>query len=108
MKMTRKPAPRTLLVLNHTRKLANLLFWGLFPLSHEVDIMQLDLYSRVMLTVIAMSLLWIGLNLTTRAANAQASMVTIDNELLKVVICNEKGSRCADVSYGGKIEVDVD
>ena len=71
--------------------------------------MKIDLYTNFILTVIAVSLIWIGSQHSISNAIAQSpSVVTIDNELLKVVICNEKNTRCADIAYGGKIEVDVD
>ena len=71
--------------------------------------MKIDLYTNFILTVIAVSLIWIGSQHSFSNAIAQSpSVVTIDNELLKVVICNEKNTRCSDIAYGGKIEVDVD
>lgn len=71
--------------------------------------MIIDRYTKFVLTVIAMSLVWIGSQLGTEPAVAQSSeLVTVDNELLKVVICNEKNTRCADIAHGGKLEVDVD
>jgi len=71
--------------------------------------MKIDVYTKFILTVIAISLVWIGSQHGLNNAMAQnSSVVTIDNELLKVVICNEKNTRCADIAYGGKVEVDVD
>ena len=70
--------------------------------------MKIDLYTRFILTVIAISLVWIGLQNSTRDAIAQSSVVTIANEPLKVVICNQRDTRCVDVAFGDKLEVDVD
>jgi hypothetical protein len=71
--------------------------------------MNIDFYTKFILTVIAVCLVWIGAQRSVGNAVAQGpAVVTIDNELLKVVICNEKNTRCADIAYGGKVEVDVD
>ena len=71
--------------------------------------MKIDLYTRFILTVIAVSLIWIGVQGSVKNAVAQnPSVVTIDNKLLRVAICNEKNTRCADIAFGGKVEVDVD
>ncbi len=69
--------------------------------------MKIDLYTRFILTVIAVSLIWIGSQQSLENAIAQES-VFIANQPLKVVICNERGSRCADIAMGGKVEVDID
>ncbi len=70
--------------------------------------MKIDLYSKFILTIIAVSLIWIGTQNSMRDAIAQSSIVSIANQPLKVVICNEKNTRCVDVAYGGKLEVDQD
>ncbi len=70
--------------------------------------MKIDLYTKFVLTIIAISLVWIGTQQSIGNAIAQSSIVSIANEPLKVVICNEKNTRCVDVAHGDKLEVDVD
>lgn len=74
--------------------------------------MKIDLYTHTVLTIIAGSLLWIGIQLTTGNAVAQSSNalrnVTIANDLLRVVICHDESNRCADVAHFGKVEIDID
>ena len=70
--------------------------------------MKIDLYTRFILTVIALCLVWIGSQHSVDYALAQETIIVNSDKPLKVVICNEKGSRCADIAFGGKIEVDID
>ena len=70
--------------------------------------MKIDLYTKFVLTVIAVSLTWIGFQQTINNAIAQDSSLISDGKPIKVAICNVKGSRCADIAFGGKVEVDVD
>lgn len=70
--------------------------------------MKIDLYTKFILTVIAISLVWIASRDNIENAIAQETIVAGSNSPIKVAICNVKGSHCADIAIGEKLEVDED
>ena len=73
--------------------------------------MKTDLYTKAVLTVIAISLAGIAVQLTTKEAHAQSNRFTFTQDgQLRVSICNPRGSAdgqvyCADIVNGGQLRV---
>ena len=72
--------------------------------------MKADLYTKFVLTVIALSLFVIAIQLTTKEAHAQSGRFLFsESGALIVTVCHAVGSinsvTCADVINGGQLRV---
>ena len=72
--------------------------------------MKTDLYTKAVLTVIAISLSGIAIQLTTREAHAQSNrFLFTENGALAIAVCNSVLTNgrfiCADVINGGQLRV---
>jgi hypothetical protein len=69
--------------------------------------MKADLYTKFVLTVIALSLSVIAIQLTTKDAHAQSGRLLFsENGALIVTVCQAVGRLvCADIVNGGQLRV---
>ena len=65
--------------------------------------MKSDLYTKSILTVIAISLSLIAIEMTTKTANAQA--YNAQSRVQLVAICNPDGKSCADINSDFQLRV---
>ena len=65
--------------------------------------MKSDLYTKTILTVIAISLSLIAIEMTTKTANAQA--YNAQSRVQLVAICNPDGKSCADINSDFQLRV---
>lgn len=65
--------------------------------------MKTDLYTKVILTIIAISLTGIAIQMTTKEAHAQAYNSVSRVQL--VAICNPDGKNCADINTDYQLRV---
>jgi hypothetical protein len=65
--------------------------------------MKSDLYTKAILTVIAISLSLIAIEMTTKTANAQA--YNAQSRVQLVAICNPDGKSCADINSDFQLRV---
>ena len=65
--------------------------------------MKSDIYTKSILTVIALSLSVIAIELTTKNANAQA--FDAQSKVQLVAICNPDGKNCADINSDFQLRI---
>jgi hypothetical protein len=65
--------------------------------------MKSDIYTKSILTVIALSLSVIAIELTTKNANAQA--FNAQSKVQLVAICNPDGKNCADINSDFQLRI---
>ena len=65
--------------------------------------MKSDLYTKSILTVIAISLSLIAIEMTTKTANAQA--YNAQSRVQLVAICNPDGKSCAEINSDFQLRV---
>ena len=61
--------------------------------------MTIDKYTKFLLTLIAVGI--IGINFHLFKGSVVKDAFAANQQVHKIAICNEKGSSCADIRYGG-------
>jgi hypothetical protein len=68
--------------------------------------MKSDLYTKFVLTVIALSLSVIAIQLTTKEAHAQSGMRFSPTGALVVTICDFRYGSCAEITPSSRLKVE--